>query len=315
MSSHLQRLLESGHFVLTAEIGPPMSADGDVIRRHVAAMRGCVDSINLTDNQTAMVRISSVAAAAIVQQEGVEAAVQMTVRDRNRIGLQSDLLGLAALGIRNVVCMSGDHPCNGNHAMAKPVYDLDSITWLQTASRMTNEGVFFNGDPIKVPPQLFVGAVENPFAPPFDYRPIRVQKKADAGARFIQTQCTFDVARLRTFMAQLGELGLFDRVKVLVGITPLKSAKMAERMYGDVPGVSLPEAMLLRMRGAADPEAEGIAIALETIDEVRAIPGVSGIHLMPVFWEKVIPVIAERAGLLPRPIVPEVTPAETAASE
>jgi methylenetetrahydrofolate reductase (NADPH) len=199
--------------------------------------------------------------------------------------------------------------------MAKPVYDLDSITWLQTASRMTNEGVFFNGDPIKVPPQLFVGAVENPFAPPFDYRPIRVQKKADAGARFIQTQCTFDVARLRTFMAQLGELGLFDRVKVLVGITPLKSAKMAERMYGDVPGVSLPEAMLLRMRGAADPEAEGIAIALETIDEVRAIPGVSGIHLMPVFWEKVIPVIAERAGLLPRPIVPEVTPAETAASE
>ncbi|HOS42092.1 MAG TPA: methylenetetrahydrofolate reductase [Armatimonadota bacterium] len=309
MSSHLQRVLESGAFVLTAEIGPPMSADAEVVRRHVAAMRGSVDAINLTDNQTAMVRMSSIAAATIVQAEGVEAVVQMTVRDRNRIGLQSDLLGLAALGIRNVVCMSGDHPCNGNHAMAKPVYDLDSLTWLQTASRMTVDGLFFNGDPIKVPPALFVGAVENPFAPPYDYRPVRMQKKADAGARFIQTQCTFDVARLRAFMARAGDLGLFDRVKVMVGITPLKSVKMAERMYGDVPGVALPDALLRRMQGAADAEAEGIAIALETIEQVRAIPGVAGIHLMPVFWEKVVPVIAERAGLLPRPQAAAEAPA------
>lgn len=312
MSSHLQRLLEAGHFVLTGEIGPPMSADADVIRRHVATMRGSVDAVNLTDNQTAIVRVCSVAAAAIVQAEGVEAVVQMTVRDRNRIGLQSDLLGLAALGIHNVVCMSGDHPCNGNHAMAKPVYDLDSITWLQTASRMTNEGVFFNGDPIKVKPNIFVGAVENPFAPPFEYRPIRVQKKADAGARFIQTQCTFDVKHLRTFMAHCDEMGLFERVKVLVGITPLKSVKMTERMYHEVPGIIMPEAILKRMQGASDPEAEGLAIALETIEEVRAIPGVSGIHLMPVFWEKVIPIIAERAGLLPRPIIEE-TPAPASA--
>jgi methylenetetrahydrofolate reductase (NADPH) len=305
MSSRLQRTLDAGHFALTAEIGPPMHADGEAVRKQARAMRGAVDAINLTDNQTAVVRICSLAAATLVQQEGVEAVVQMTVRDRNRIGLQSDLLGLSALGIRNVVCMSGDHPCNGNHPSAKPVYDLDSITWLQTASRMTQDGVFQNGDAIKVPPTLFVGAVENPFAPPYHYRVDRLVKKVKAGARFIQTQCVFDLKLLQEFMTRVTDRGLHEQVKIIIGITPLKSAKMAERMYGDVPGVQLPEALLKRMQGAADPQEEGIAIALETIDAARNITGVAGIHLMPVFWESVVPVIAERTGLLPRPEVAE----------
>jgi len=303
--STLQRLLESGTFVVTAEVGPPKGADPDVVRHAARAMCGAVDAINCTDNQTAVVRMSSIATAALVQQAGVEAVVQMTVRDRNRIALQSDILGLAALGIRNVVCMSGDHPCNGNHPAAKAVYDLDSITWLQTVARMTGEGVFQCGEAIKSPPVLFIGAVENPFAPPYDYRLVRVAKKIDAGARFIQTQCVFDLDYLRRFMDGLASMGLLERVKIIVGITPLKSAKMARHMQTNVPGLQLPEAVARRMEAATDAKAEGIAIAAETIQAVREIPGVAGIHLMPVLWEDVVPHIVASANLLPRPSTPE----------
>lgn len=317
MSSQLKRLLEAGHFAVTAEIGPPKTADANAIRKAARAMRGAVDAINLTDNQTAVVRISSIASAVLVQQEGMEAVVQMTCRDRNRIGLQSDLLGLAALGISNVVCMSGDHPCNGNHPGAKPVYDLDSITWLQTAARMTNEGLFQcgekigtkNGTPEQEWPHVFVGAVENPFAPPYDYRVDRLEKKVRAGAKFIQTQCAFDLDYLRRFMADVVARGLHERAKVLVGITPLKSARMARYMQTSVPGLRLPEELAVRMEQAADPQEEGIAIAAEIIQAVRDIPGVGGVHLMPVMWESVVPVVAERAGLLPRPILEVATPA------
>ena len=301
MSSHLQQLLEAGQFVVTSEIGPPKGADPDAIRKAARTMHGAVDAVNITDNQTAVVRISSVASAVLAQQEGMEAVVQMTVRDRNRIALQSDFLGLASLGIRNVVCMSGDHPINGNHPMAKPVYDLDSITWLQTASNMVTKGIFQCGEVIKKPPEVFVGAVENPFAPPYDYRVIRLQKKADAGARFIQTQCVFDLSFLRRFMADVVKMGLHERVKILVGITPLKSPKMAHHMQDNVPGLQLPEALCRRMEQAADPKEEGIAIAVETINAIRQIEGIAGIHLMPVLWEDVTPIVAERAGLLPRP--------------
>ncbi len=309
MSSQLQRLLEAGHFVVTGEVGPPKHADGEVVRKAARFMRGTVDAANLTDNQTAVVRMCSLASAALVQQEGVEAVVQMTCRDRNRIGLQSDLLGLAGLGVRNVVCMSGDHPINGNHASAKPVYDLDSITWLQTACRMVNDGVFQCGEAIKVPPQLFIGAVENPFAPPYDYRVTRMAKKIDAGARFIQTQCVFDLSYLRSFMREIVDRGLHEQAKILVGITPMKSPKMARHMQNNVPGNQVPEELCVRMEQAADPKEEGIAIAVETIQAVRQIPGISGIHLMPVLWEDVIPIVVERAGLLPRPTVPELVAA------
>lgn len=301
MSSKLERLFASGQFVVTAEVGPPKSADGEAIRKATRMIRDAVDAINLTDNQTAVVRVSSVAAAALVQQEGGEAVVQMTCRDRNRIGLQSDLLGLAALGIHNVVCMSGDHPINGNHPMAKPVYDLDSITWLQTACRMVNDGVFQCGEAMKVPPKLFIGAVENPFAPPYDYRVTRLEKKIKAGARFIQTQCVFDLTLLQRFMTEVVDRGLHEQVKLIIGITPLKSPKMARHMQSNVPGNQVPEAICVRMEQAADPKEEGIAIAVETIQAARALPGVAGIHLMPVMWEDVVPQVVERAGLLPRP--------------
>ncbi len=300
--SNLQRLLEAGQFVVTAEIGPPKSADPETVRNAARALRGCVDAVNVTDNQTAVVRMSSVATALLIMQEGVEAVVQMTCRDRNRIGLQSDLLGLAALGLENIVCMTGDHPCNGNHPGAKPVYDLDALTWLQTASRMV-AGTFQCGEAIKQPPKVFIGAVENPFAPPYDYRVSRLVKKIKAGARFIQTQCVFDLGYLRQFMAGVVERGMDQRARVLVGITPLKSPRMARHMQSSVPGVQVPEALCVRMEQAADPKAEGIAIAVELIQQVRDIPGVGGIHLMPVLWEDVVPIVVERAGLLPRPIL------------
>ncbi len=306
---NLQAVAESGAFLVTSEIGPPKGADPDAVRKAARVMKGCVDAVNLTDNQTAVVRISSVAAAVLVQQEGVEAVVQMTVRDRNRIALQSDVLGLAALGIKNVVCMSGDHPCNGNHPAAKPVYDLDSITWLQTVVQMTRDGKFQCGEEMKKKPELFVGAVENPFAPPYEYRPIRLGKKVDAGARYIQTQCAFDLDYLRRFMADVVKLGLHEQVKILVGITPMKSAKMARHMQTNVPGLQVPEAVCRRMEAAADPKEEGLAIAVETIHAVREIPGVAGIHLMPVMWEDVVPLVVERAGLLPRPTVEIATTA------
>lgn len=301
--STLQQLLASGVFVVTAEVGPPKHADGETVRKAVRAMRGAVDAVNFTDNQTAVVRMSSIAAATIAQQEGVEAVVQMTVRDRNRIGLQSDLLGAAALGIKNVMCMSGDHPINGNHPAAKPVYDLDAVTWLQTAANMVDKGVFQCGDAISKPPVLFVGAVENPFAPPKDYRAVRLAKKIDAGAKYIQTQCVFDVDDLRAFMAEAVAMGLHERAYILVGITPMKSAKMARYMQTEVPGLRIPEALAVRMEQAADAQEEGIAIAVETIAAVRDIPGIAGVHLMPVMWESVTPIVAERAGLLPRPVV------------
>jgi len=305
MSSNLQCLLEGGQFVVTAEVGPPKSADAEVVRKGARMIRGFIDAANLTDNQTAVVRMSSVASAVIVQQEGVEANVQMTCRDRNRIGLQSDLLGLAALGIKNVICMSGDHPCNGNHPMAKPVYDLDSITWLQTARRMVSDGVFQCGaeveKPMKAPPQVFVGAVENPFAPPFDYRVSRLVKKIKAGAQFIQTQCAFDMDYLRQFLQSAFDRGLHEQTKILVGITPLKSPRMARHMQTNVPGNMVPEEMCARMEQAADPKEEGINIAVELIRQAREMPGVAGIHLMPVMWEDVVPIVVERAGLLPRP--------------
>lgn len=308
MLGRLQRLLDAGEFVVTGEIGPPKGVDPEAVRKAVHAMRGAVDAINLTDNQTAVVRMSSVASAVLVQQEGVESVVQMTCRDRNRIALQSDLLGLAALGIRNVVCMSGDHPINGNHPAAKPVYDLDAVTWLQTARCMASEGLFQCGEAISAPPQVFVGAVENPFAPPYDYRVTRLAKKIDAGAQFIQTQSVLDLSYLRRFMAELVDRGLHERAKILVGITPMKSARMARYMQENVPGLRVPEELALRMESAVDAKEEGIAIAVETIQAVREIPGIAGIHLMPVAWESVIPIVTERAGLLPRPqIEDEVT--------
>ena len=304
--SNLERILKSGKFAVTAEIGPPKNADIEVIRRKAKILKGYVDAVNITDCQTAIVRVSSIASAVVLMAEGLEPVIQMTCRDRNRIGIQSDLLGAYVLGIRNLLCLTGDHPKFGNHPQAKPVFDLDSIQLIQMVRRM-GEGYFQNGEEIKgVKPKFFLGAAENPFADPFEFRPIRVKKKAIAGAEFFQTQIIYNVEKFKKFMEMLNELGLTDKVYVLAGITPPKSVGMAKYMKYNVPGLDVPDEIIKRLQSAKDKKEEGINIAVEIIQQVREIPGVKGVHIMAIEWEEVVPEIVKRAGLYPRPEAEEV---------
>lgn len=304
--SSLEKLLARGEFVVCGEMGPPQSCDALVIRRKASYFKGCVDAVNLTDNQTAIARMSSVAAGAILLDEGVEPVIQMTCRDRNRIMLQSDILGAAALGIRNVLCLSGDHQSFGNHPQAKNVYDLDSIQLVQMLRIMRDEGKFASGDEIKVPPPVFIGAAANPFGDPFEFRVVRLAKKVAAGADFIQTQAIFDVKRFAEWMRMVQDKGLSEKVFILAGVLPVKSAGALKYMKNNVSGMSIPDALVERMEKAEDPKEEGVKICIEIIEQVREIYGVCGIHIMPVMWESVIPTIVERAGLLPRPTVDEI---------
>ena len=304
--SNLEKILKSGKFAVTAEIGPPKNADIEVIRRKAKILKGYVDAVNITDCQTAIVRVSSIASAVVLMAEGLEPVIQMTCRDRNRIGIQSDLLGAYVLGIRNLLCLTGDHPKFGNHPQAKPVFDLDSIQLLQMVRRM-GEGYFQNGEEIKgVKPKFFLGAAENPFADPFEFRPIRVKKKAFAGAEFFQTQIIYNVEKFKKFMEMLGELGLTDKVYVLAGITPPKSVGMAKYMKYNVPGLDVPDEIIKRLQSAKDKKEEGINIAVEIIQQVKEIPGVKGVHIMAIEWEEAVPEIVKRAGLYPRPEAEEV---------
>jgi len=299
--SNLEKVLADGHFAVTAELGPPQSADGDLIRSKTKHFRGFVDAVNITDNQTAIVRMSSIATAAILATEGLESVIQVTCRDRNRIAIQSDLLGAAALGIRNVLCLSGDHQSFGNHQGSKNVYDIDSIQLISIVRSMRDEARFASGDEIKVPPSMFIGAAANPFADPFEFRVIRLAKKVAAGADFIQTQAVFDVPRFRKYMGMARDRGLDQKVAILAGIIPVRSVKALAYMKSEVAGMSVPDGLIQRMASAADPKAEGIKITVELIEQVRQIPGVGGVHLMPVMWESSIPMVCEDAGLLPRP--------------
>ncbi len=311
--SNLERVLAEGAFAVTAELGPPKGADPGVIRRKAGLLRGVVDAVNITDNQTAVVRMSSIGAAVIAKAEGVEPVVQMTCRDRNRLAIQSDLLGAWALGLRNLLCLSGDHQTFGNHPEAKNVWDIDSIQLLKIMEDMGSRGVFACGDAVEGdPPRFFLGAAENPFAEPYEYRPFRVAKKVRAGARFIQTQCIYNMERFREFMARLGDMGLLDRVYVLAGLSPLKGPAMARYMRDQVPGMDVPDEIVERMAAAGkgiDDKAErtkafrqeGIRICIEQIQQVREIPGVAGVHIMAIEWEEAVGPIVEGAGLLPRP--------------
>lgn len=300
-SSRLERILNSGEFVVTAEVGPPKSCDGEVIRRHGENLRGYVDAFNVTDNQTAIVRMSSLAAAAILVQLGLEPVMQMTCRDRNRIGLQSDLLGAAALGIKNVLCLTGDHQSFGNHPTAKNVFDLDSIQLIRMVKLMRDEGRFLCGEEMKVRPQVFIGCVANPFADPFEFRVTRLEKKVEAGADFVQTQAVLDLERFSRFMDLVCARGLHERVKILAGLMPIKSARMARYMQKNIAGMMVDEDICRRLERAEDVKEEAVRIVVEQIEQVRRIKGVAGVHLMAVAWEEIIPVIVERAGLLPRP--------------
>jgi 5,10-methylenetetrahydrofolate reductase len=294
----LKEKIESNRFVVCGEIGPPQSSDGDVIRKKAKYFKGYVDAVNITDNQTAIVRLSSIASAKILLEEGVEPIMQMTCRDRNRLAIQSDLLGAAALGIRNVLCLTGDHQKFGDHPEAKGVFDLDSIQLIATVSAM-NRGFLLSGFEMKKPPQFLIGGAANPFAQPFEMRLIRLVKKVEVGARFIQTQPVLDLEIFTRWMERIVEMGLHEKTAILAGVMPVKSAKTLLWMKKEVPGVKIQDQYIDRMKAARDPEEEGVKMAVEIIQAVRSIKGVRGIHLMPVLWESITPTIVKETGLTP----------------
>lgn len=302
--SRLEKVLASGKFAVTAELGPPQNANPEAIKKKAQYCLGNVEGANITDNQTAIVRMSSIAAAAIAISCGVEPVVQMVCRDRNRIAMQSDILGAAALGVKNLLCLSGDHQKFGNHPQAANVFDIDSVQLIAMVKRMRDDKQFISGDPIKEhEPRLFIGAVENPFADPFEYRVARLAKKINAGADFIQTQCVFDLDKFSRWMELVVAESLHKKVYILAGLTPVRSHRALKYMKSEVAGMSIPDELISRMESAQDAKEEGIEICLEMIEKIKDIEGISGIHLMPIGWESITPVILERAGLLPRPQV------------
>jgi 5,10-methylenetetrahydrofolate reductase len=297
--SRLAHKLVAGEFAVAAELSPPRGVNLDAIARDAQNLKGYVDAVNVTDNQAASVRMASIPVSALLVQHGLEPVAQMTCRDRNRLAIQADLLGAAALGIRNVLCLSGDHGRWGDHPHAKNVYDVDSMHLIRMVRNMVEHSCLDNAKDINPPPDFFIGAVENPFAPPYDYRPLRLAKKVAAGARFIQTQLVYNVERFRTFMEQVCDLGLHEKVFILAGVGPFKSSRSADYMATKVAGMDVPSKLVERMEKtpkAAQPQ-EGIQICCEIIDQVREIPGVAGLHIMAVHWTEAVPEIITRSGL------------------
>ncbi len=302
--SNLEKLLKKGEFVVTSELGPPRGASREAVEKKAELLKGHADAFNLTDCQTAMVRLSSIASGAILLDMGMEPVVQMTCRDRNRIAMQSDILGAASLGMKNLLCLTGDHQCFGDHPEAKGVFDIDSIQLLDMLRQMRDEKKFQSGEELKTEePKLFLGAAENPFADPFQYRAARLAKKVKAGADFIQTQIIYNVEKFEEWMEMVRAMGLHEKVSILAGVTPIRSLGMAKYMKKNVPGMDVPDELIKRLEGAEKKKAEGINICLEVIERVRKIEGVAGVHIMAVEWEEIVPEITERAGLLPRPIL------------
>ncbi|MDZ7664494.1 MAG: methylenetetrahydrofolate reductase [Desulfotignum sp.] len=301
--SNLEKVLTEGHFAFTGECGPPKGANAQHLKEKFAYLKGNVDCVNMTDNQTAVVRMSSLAGSALMVSEGLEPNFQMVCRDRNRLAMMSDILGAYALGVRNMLCLSGDHQSFGNHPEAKNVHDIDSMQLIAMVKKMRDEGTFLNGEEIDVAPKMFIGAACNPFADPFEFRVHRLATKIAAGADFIQTQCIFNMDKFREFMKQVVDKGLHERCYILAGVTPMKNAGMANFMSKYVPGMDIPETLIKRLKGVdkRDQAEEGIKIALEQIEEFKEMQGVAGVHLMAIEWEHKVPEIAERAGVLPRP--------------
>ncbi len=302
--SNLERVLRAGEFAVTGELGPPKNGNPEVVREKARLLKGHVDAVNITDCQTAIVRMSSIAAGLITQNEGVEPVIQMTCRDRNRISMQSDILGAQALGLKNLLCLTGDHQKFGNHPGSKGVFDMDSIQMLGMVKVMRDEKRFQCGEEIKGnEPRLFLGAAANPFAHPFEYRAVRLGKKVAAGADFIQTQIIYNVEKFTRFMEMVRDLGLDEKVFILAGVTPPKSVGMARYMKSSVPGMDVPDEVIRRMQDAKDKQEEGINICVDIIRQVKEIKGVAGVHVMAIEWESAVPEILKRAGLLPRPSI------------
>jgi 5,10-methylenetetrahydrofolate reductase len=303
VGTNLEKVLESGRFAVTAEAGPPKGTGGKVVQRKGELLRTCCDAVNVTDNQTAIVRMSSLAGCLLLKQVGVEPVMQMVCRDRNRIALQSDVLGAVALGIGNILCLSGDHQKFGNHPTAKGVFDIDSIQLIQMLKNMRDQKKFLNGEDISGEVPVYIGAAANPYADPFEFRVRRLAKKIKAGADFIQTQAVYDLDRFAKWMKMVTDEGLDKKAHILAGLIPIRSAGMARYMRDYVSGVSVPNEIVTRMEKASDAKEEGIKIILEVVEQVKEIPGVHGIHIMAVGWEDAVPRIVEQAGLLPRPVL------------
>jgi len=301
--TNLEKVLESGRFAVTGEAGPPRGTNAAAIQKKGDLLRHCCDAVNMTDNQTAIVRMSSFAGCVLLKQQGAEPVMQIVVRDRNRLAIQSDVLGAVALGVGNILCLSGDHQKFGNHPTAKGVFDIDSIQLIQTLKKMRDEKKFLSGDDISGEVPIFIGAAANPFADPFEFRVSRLAKKVKAGADFIQTQAIYDVARFTKWMDAVTERGLDKQVHILGGVIPIKSAGMARYMRDYVSGVIVPDEVVSRMEGAENAKEEGARIVLDIIEQLKEMPGVHGIHIMAVGWEDIVPEIVEKAGLMPRPVV------------
>jgi methylenetetrahydrofolate reductase (NADPH) len=301
--SKLQKLLAGGEFAVTAECGPPRGVDKESVITKGNLLKGCVDAVNVTDNQTAIVRMSSIAACIHLIELGIEPVMQMVTRDRNRIALQSDILGAYSLGIRNILCLSGDHQTFGSQPGALNVFDIDSMQLLDMIKAMRDEGKDMSGYKLDTPLNMFIGAAANPFADPFEFRIIRLAKKIAAGADFIQTQCIYNLARFKEWMKQAHEEGLTEKAYIMGGVTPLKSAGMAKYMVKNVAGMDIPEDIIKRMQGVPKEKAaeEGTQICLETIAELRQTPGVRGVHIMAIESEGKVKRIVEAADMLPRP--------------
>ncbi|WP_022663793.1 methylenetetrahydrofolate reductase [Desulfospira joergensenii] len=301
--SNLEKVLKAGHFAFTGECGPPKGANVAHLKEKLAHLKGNVDAVNMTDNQTAVVRMSSLVGSALMIEEGLEPNFQMVCRDRNRLAMTSDILGAWALGIRNMLCLSGDHQSFGNFPEAKNVHDLDSMQLIAMVKKMRDEEKFLNDEEIDVAPKMFIGAACNPFADPYEYRVFRLATKIEAGADFIQTQCIFNMEKFRDFMKKAVDMGLHEKCYILAGVTPMKNAGMANFMSKFVPGMDIPQDLIKRLKGVEkkDQAEEGIKFALEQVEEFREMEGVAGVHMMAIEWEHMVPEIAERAGVLPRP--------------
>jgi methylenetetrahydrofolate reductase (NADPH) len=301
--SKLRKRLESDGFAVTAEIGPPRGADLAAVRHRAEILHGWVDAVNITDNQGSHVRLSSLAGSLASLDAGVEPVMQMTCRDRNRIALQSDLLSASALGIPNVLLMTGDHPTLGDHAEAKPVFDLDSVQLTWTARTLRDQRKLMSGREVDPAPDWFIGAVENPFAPPEGFRAQRLGKKVAAGAEFVQTQFVFDVPAFAAWMDQVRDLGLHERCYILAGVGPIRTLRALDHMRNNVPGLHIPDQIDRRLRGVpADAVAdEGMRLAAEIVQMVREIPGVAGVHVMAFGYERGVPEILDQAGVGRRP--------------
>lgn len=301
--SVLEKIFTSGELAVTSECGPPRGAVPEKIIEKAKMLRGYVDAVNVTDNQTAMVRMSSFAACVFIKQLGMNPILQMVTRDRNRLAMQADILGAYSHGIDNMLCLSGDHPHFGDHPMAANVHDIDSVQFVQMIKDMRDKGKFQAGDDILNPPKMYIGAAANPFADPFELRVARLAKKVKAGTDFIQTQCIYNLDKFEKWMEGVRDRGLHEKVNIMAGITPMKTVGMAKYMKNRVPGMDVPDEIIKRMAGVPkekQPE-EGIKISVEAIERLKAVEGVKGFHVMAIEWEEKVPEIVEKAGLLPRP--------------